>query len=298
MSGDTPLLDALTMDNRGIADMLLALDSVDINHANNRDITALHAASVRGNCAAVERILARDKTNVNKRINGEISPLHLATNDNHVEVMRLLVINGGADVNIEAGGTREGYTPLHHACFKGHFEAVETLLELGAQVNVYTKLKESPLHLAMGSPLQIDSEEFHDDPILRTRTQIACLLITNGAFVDVEDNMGRPPTRYGLQEVRAAVQHFMDANRHFVRKRGRERRDGGEDFSVLRGVALTCGLCRNAVSDITLLPCGHKTVCRGCSGHVVQCPVCHYRVDRTTDDDKAGSLFEAISSRW
>lgn len=28
----------------------------------------------------------------------------------------------------------------------------------GAQVNVYTKLKESPLHLAMGSPLQIDSE--------------------------------------------------------------------------------------------------------------------------------------------
>lgn len=54
-------------------------------------------------------------------------------------------------------------------------------------------------------------QEFHDDPILRTRTQIACLLITNGAFVDVEDNMGRPPTRYGLQEVRAAVQHFMDA---------------------------------------------------------------------------------------
>lgn len=85
-----------------------------------------------------------------------------------------------------------------------------------------------------------------------------------------------------------------DYSRHFVRKRGRERRDGGEDFSVLRGVALTCGVCRNAVSDITLLPCGHKTVCRGCSGHVVQCPVCHYRVDRTTDDGEHCNLSSAL----
>jgi hypothetical protein len=46
--------------------------------------------------------------------------------------------------------------------------------------------------------------------IKEARVKIACLLISNGAFVDVENKEGKTFMRFGRPEVQAAVQDFMD----------------------------------------------------------------------------------------
>ena len=58
------------------------------------------------------------------------------------------------------------------------------------------------------SVLHVQSDEREKD--VQKRIRAACLLITNGAFVDAENKKGRPPTTYGLPEVQIAIAQFME----------------------------------------------------------------------------------------
>src|SRR5437899_8401036 len=53
------------------------------------------------------------------------SLLHLAAENGHVEVVRLLVAELGADANTKANGQWEGRTPLHEVGWKEHVEAMQ-----------------------------------------------------------------------------------------------------------------------------------------------------------------------------
>ena len=56
--------------------------------------------------------------------------------------------------------------------------------------------------------LHVQSEE--RERAVQARIRAACLLITNGAFVDAENKAGRPPTTYGPSEVQIGVAQFID----------------------------------------------------------------------------------------
>ncbi|PVD35500.1 hypothetical protein C0Q70_02463 [Pomacea canaliculata] len=109
------------------------------------------------------------------------------------------------------------------------------------------------------------------------------MLISAGAFVDVENQDGRMPLSYGNIEVRKGVKMFIKNNQSAVKfKTGRGSveslfSDFGEQDNLeetLRGVGLPCGLCGHPTSDVTLYPCQHKCVCSGCSVAVTCCPLC------------------------
>ncbi|XP_070207922.1 uncharacterized protein [Littorina saxatilis] len=291
-SGDTPLIDALLRKSRAVADILLDSENIDVSAVNHRGISALHAACLRSYPSAVQKILERDTSNVDKWMDGEYAPLHLAADNDCVENIRMLLLLGGADVNVAARSRQhDGNRALHMACVRGNYPCVEALLDFGADVNVVNKELDTPLHFALGGPVRRGEadEIFYQEE----RVRIACTLISNGAFVDAENSKGRSCMRYGSQEVQAAVQDFMDRNRQLVQKKGHS---GDEDKPTiaLRGVPLPCAVCKSKMSDVTLLPCGHKTACSTCAGAVTLCSLCQRRVDSTTTDDQKGALFEAI----
>jgi uncharacterized protein len=43
---------------------------------------------------------------------------------------------------------REGATPLHHACFNGHLDVVQKLLDIGARIEAEDFLGGTPLIVA------------------------------------------------------------------------------------------------------------------------------------------------------
>jgi ankyrin repeat protein len=86
--------------------------------------------------------------NVNQRLSifGQ-PPLHKAvdsTNKDNVKTIKTL-LDYEADVNLI---DYNGWTALHHAAFKGDFEASVELIKNGANVNAYSTMMKTPLHLA------------------------------------------------------------------------------------------------------------------------------------------------------
>ena len=74
----------------------------------------------------------------------EITPLHLAAYNGHMEAINTLV---ELSADIEAKTANEA-TPLHWAASEGHVEAIKTLVELSADIEAKTANGATPLHLA------------------------------------------------------------------------------------------------------------------------------------------------------
>jgi len=72
-------------------------------------------------------------------------PLHGAAKAN--DLPRIRELAGGMDVN--SFDRDETYTPLHHAARAGHLEAIEILLQLGADINRGSKYQWTPLGHAL-----------------------------------------------------------------------------------------------------------------------------------------------------
>jgi ankyrin repeat protein len=81
---------------------------------------------------------------VNVKDKRGFTPLHWASISGHKEAVELLIDNG-ADVNAMRGG---GGTPLSYAASWGHEEIVELLIANGADVNVKDAFSETPLDVA------------------------------------------------------------------------------------------------------------------------------------------------------
>ena len=105
---------------------------------------------------------------VNKRLTifGQL-PLHRAVeskDSNNTATIKTL-LDYDAEVNLI---DYNGWTALHHAAFKGDFEACVELIQNGANLNAYSTSMKTPLHLAA----------FYNHP------EIVHLLVTNGASLE------------------------------------------------------------------------------------------------------------------
>ncbi|WP_395462822.1 ankyrin repeat domain-containing protein [Wolbachia endosymbiont of Cantharis cryptica] len=103
--------------------------------------------------------------------------LHIAAGNNYVNIIMSLK-GKGADINIQ---NERGNTPLHEAVKSGCKEAVQSLIENGADVNAKTEWsEETPLHLARNA-------------------EITELLIKNGASVNEKNKYRLVPLHNAVE---------------------------------------------------------------------------------------------------
>jgi ankyrin repeat protein len=101
--------------------------------------------------------------------------LHHASYAGNEEAVQFLVDKGA---NVNARATSCSWTPLFLASLSGHTEIVKLLIENGARIDVKDNRGRSPLHHAAA---------------LCGKSQAASLLLLKGAAVDAEDHQGQTP---------------------------------------------------------------------------------------------------------
>ncbi|XP_018328199.1 ankyrin repeat domain-containing protein 49-like [Agrilus planipennis] len=97
-----------------------------------------------------------------------------AAENGELEVVKSLVLKDPGLVNV---ADKDGYTPLHRACYNNHVEVVEFLLENGADISAKTLMLWQPLHSAC--------QWNHKECVLR--------LIQHGADVNAASEGGQTP---------------------------------------------------------------------------------------------------------
>jgi RNA polymerase sigma factor (sigma-70 family) len=131
---------------------LLREDASRLDSFSAEGFTPLGLAAHFGHRETTEYLLSQ---NANASIVSlhplQVTPLHAALFGRRVETARLL-IEGGADVNIQRGGKgwpRAGWTALHYAAGYGLIELIEPLLARGAGLNTLDDEGRTPLGVAI-----------------------------------------------------------------------------------------------------------------------------------------------------
>ncbi|KAI3859141.1 hypothetical protein MKX03_017847, partial [Papaver bracteatum] len=130
--------------------------------------------------------------------------LHIAAEGGRINVCKYLLETWKFDVDSK---DTTGITPLYHAIFNGHLDAVRYLLEKGANADASNDTNNTPLHIAAG----------------KGDTKIITLLLSRGVRVDVATRSGIAALQYAAFDGhRDAVKVLLDhgANPNVVSSRG------------------------------------------------------------------------------
>ena len=149
--------------------------------------------------ADITGTVARDKAVIAQATQTTTSPdqwstaFHHATNKENESVLKLLIEQTDADVNVcDCAGT----TPLHLAVSIGRANIVQILLENGAHVDALNGKDATPLHLAAGEG----------------KHEIAQLLLNYGAPLDLRDFAGRTALMYAVSKQHSKVAELLASN--------------------------------------------------------------------------------------
>jgi uncharacterized protein len=126
-SAETPLIIAALA---GRTDVVLDLikRGADVNARNDRGMTALHAATYAGDLPAVEALLAAGVPVDEAGNKFKVTPLFVAAEENHIDIVSLLLDRGAAIEQTEA----HGYTVLTRSAYKEHDAIIALLIKRGA----------------------------------------------------------------------------------------------------------------------------------------------------------------------
>ncbi|KAM0424179.1 hypothetical protein ACHAPT_010548 [Fusarium lateritium] len=102
------------------------LYSTKPGNLGGQHVTQLHIAAWFGLGPVVHKLALRET--VDEMTAWGWTPLAFATDGGHDAVIRLLLIEHGADANIP---DENGMAPLHHAVFNGHIDSFKILVEVG-----------------------------------------------------------------------------------------------------------------------------------------------------------------------
>ena len=201
--GDTLLHIAATNSRKEIAELLIT-EGADVNAKNKYGVTPLHRAAMgyKKNNKKIPELLIAKGADVNAMVlSGRykgITPLDFATTFNRTEIADLLRKHGAktsAELHAEES--------IHEAVRYGVIEAVKQHIAAGTDVNIKNDGGWAPLHIA-------DNKE------------IAELLISNGADVNVKDKYaGTTPlmgaAQWGHKEiVELLISKGADVNAKFA----------------------------------------------------------------------------------
>ncbi|WP_265033762.1 ankyrin repeat domain-containing protein [Wolbachia endosymbiont (group A) of Sicus ferrugineus] len=173
--------------------------------------------------------------------------LHIAARNNYVNIIKPLK-DKGTDINIQ---NERGNTPLHEAVESGCKEAVQSLIENGADVNAKTEGSEdTPLHFARNA-------------------EITELLIKNGASVNEKNKHGLVPLHNAV-ECKVGIVGWLIKKVFSITARDEDKNtplhnDGHTD--AVRVLLQAKGIDINAANEDGLTSL-HLAVTRGCTGTV------------------------------
>lgn len=136
----------------------------------------------------------------------EVSALLIAAQEGHVDVVRTLVADGGADTE---RGDAVGKTPLHWAACEGYSSVVKELIKLKAKVDSVDGQGQTPLHTAAGA----ENEKF------LSSVEVAEALLAGGANLNAVDNMGKTPLDIAKEKGNLKMLEWFDkikSNEKFI----------------------------------------------------------------------------------
>lgn len=117
--------------------------------------------------------------------------LHFASQENHTEIMKIL-IEAGSVLDAKSG---IGRTPLHLASLRGNNEAVRILADHGASINCQDEDMYTPLHYA---------SEFGN-------LESAEILVKKGADLSLKNNIGAKPSDITMNvDLRKLISRYED----------------------------------------------------------------------------------------
>lgn len=197
-TGDTPLILAARQPNMGEAVKLLLAAGADVNACNAHGDTALSIAAGQGHgeiAALLRQAGARDDASTRPVLREVDNQLLRAAGEADVQALQQL-LDEGANVNAAFAG---GGTPLTQAIRRGYLENVRLLLARGADASA-------------GNALYAAVFEGHDE--------IISLLLESGANINECDGVdGEGPLHFAARMdrtalVRLLVEHGADVNVH------------------------------------------------------------------------------------
>jgi len=116
------------------------------NLAANQGATPLYAATDRNHDEVVDFLLTLKGIAANQGVNqNKFTPLHRAIDNKNYSIMRSLIKSGKVNIDLT---TSDEISPLYRAAQANDIEAVDILIEAGADVNFATKKTTSALYLA------------------------------------------------------------------------------------------------------------------------------------------------------
>lgn len=126
-TGQTPLLMACTLGNTNLVEQLTEFGA-DVNHCSSDGSSPLIVAAANGRKAVVDLLLRIDKLDYNARNNRGMTALYCAVQNNHAEIVYML-LEAGADPSIAA---KDLSSPLYLAHRVRNGEIVALLRHAGA----------------------------------------------------------------------------------------------------------------------------------------------------------------------
>jgi ankyrin repeat protein/V8-like Glu-specific endopeptidase len=193
-NGRAPL-QAAVIGNKEQAVQVLLSHGANVNTKDNEGWTALHIAA-SGGALAVVRLLIKNGANVTALNSFGNDCSEVAT---RADVLEFL-LEHGVPIN---GVKGEEYPPLNWACVTGCPAVVRILLRHGADVSTRDRDGDTPLHnvcgfpsyRAIGPPIRGEKPNLGimQGAASGVFTEIAQLLIRNGAMVNAKNKFGRTP---------------------------------------------------------------------------------------------------------